>query len=69
MYGREHIVMVRPGKQGILAHTMYYTVAVRFESEFRTDTQSAGTKELELAKAFLTALEAPFFPKEFKDVS
>jgi DNA end-binding protein Ku len=25
MYGREHVVIVRPGEHGILAHTMFYT--------------------------------------------
>jgi DNA end-binding protein Ku len=68
MYGREHIVIVRPGKSGILAHTMFYMDEIRFENEFRTDIQSVGAKELELAKTFLMALEAPFAPEEFKDV-
>jgi len=68
MYGREHIVIVRPGKRGMLAHTMFYTDEIRFDNEFRTDVQSVGAKEFELAKTFLTALEGPFHPEEFKDV-
>src|SRR5262245_14761109 len=68
MYGREHVVIVRPGKHGMLAHTMFYTDEIRFENEFRTDVQSVGAKEFELAKTFLQALEAPFAPEEFKDV-
>ena len=68
MYGREHVIIVRPGQYGILAHTMSYTDEIRFENEFRTDVQSVGPKEFELAKAFLEALEAPFAPEEFKDV-
>ena len=68
MYGREHIIIVRPGKHGILAHTMFYTDEIRFENEFRTDLQAVGAKEFELAKTFLKALEAPFAPEEFKDV-
>jgi DNA end-binding protein Ku len=68
MYGRDHIVIVRPGKHGMLAHTMFYTDEIRFENEFRTDVQSVGAKEIELAKAFLEAIEAPFAPEEFKDV-
>jgi DNA end-binding protein Ku len=67
MYGREHVVIVRPGKYGLLAHTMFYVDEIRSESEFRTDVQSVGAKELELAKTFLEALEAPFAPEEFKD--
>jgi DNA end-binding protein Ku len=67
MYGREHVVIVRPGKYGMLAHTMFYVDEIRAENEFRTDVAAAGAKELELAKTFLVALEAPFAPEEFKD--
>jgi DNA end-binding protein Ku len=68
MHGREHVVIVRPGKYGMLAHTMFYTDEIRFDSEFRTDVREVGAKEFELAKAFLQAIEAPFAPEEFKDV-
>jgi DNA end-binding protein Ku len=68
MYGREHVIVIRPGKFGMLAHTMFYTDEIRFENEFRTDVEPVGAKELELAKMFLDALEAPFSPEEFKDV-
>jgi len=68
MYGREHVVILRPGDHGILAHTMFYIDEIRFENEFHADPASAGAKELELAKTFLNALEAPFAPEEFKDV-
>ena len=67
MYGREHVVIIRPGKHGILAHTMFYVDEIRSESEFRADLHSVGAKELDLAKTFLEALEAPFAPEEFKD--
>lgn len=68
MYGREHVVIVRPGEHGILAHTMFYVDEIRFENEFRAHVEGVGTKELELAKTFLEAIEAPFAPEEFKDV-
>src|ERR1051325_1876492 len=68
MYGREHVVIVRPGEHGMLAHTMFYTDEIRFENEFRTNVQSVGAKELELARTFLDAIEAPFAPEEYKDV-
>lgn len=67
MYGREHVVIVRPGQHGMLAHTMFYVDEIRSESEFRTDVAAVGVKELDLAKTFLEALEAPFAPEEFKD--
>jgi DNA end-binding protein Ku len=56
MYGREHVVIVRPGKHGMLAHTMFYTDEIRFENEFRTDIELVGAKELELARTFLEAI-------------
>ena len=68
MYGREHVVIVRPGEYGILARTMFYTDEIRFESEFRVNVEGVGVKELELAKTLLEAIEAPFAPEEFKDV-
>jgi DNA end-binding protein Ku len=68
MYGREHVVIVRPGEHGMLAHTMFYTDEIRFENEFRAEVNGLGAKELELARAFLQAIEAPFAPEEFKDV-
>ena len=67
MHGREHVVIVRPGKYGMLAHTMFYVDEIRSENEFRTDVAAAGARELDLAKTFLNALEAPFAPDEFKD--
>src|SRR5579862_972133 len=50
MYGREHVVIVRPGEHGMLAHTMFYVDEVRFENEFHADAEGVGAKELELAK-------------------
>ncbi|HLK62086.1 MAG TPA: Ku protein [Bryobacteraceae bacterium] len=67
MHGREHVVIIRPGQHGMLAHTMFYTDEIRFDNEYRADVQSVGKKELELARTFLEALEAPFAPEEFKD--
>ena len=61
------VVIVRPGKYGLLGHTMFYVDEIRSEAEFRTDAASVGAKELELAKTFLKALEGPFAPEEFKD--
>src|ERR1041384_559668 len=68
MYGREHVVIVRPGSHGILAHTMFYVDEIRSENEFRASVQGVGPKELELARTFLEGIEAPFAPEEFKDV-
>ena len=60
-------MILRPGSHGIVAHTMFYVDEIRFEGEFRTHTEEVGANELQLAKTFLGAIEAPFVPEEFKD--
>ncbi len=44
MHNREHIVILRPGKNGVLLHTMYYTHEIRQVDEFRTDLKSGEGK-------------------------
>jgi DNA end-binding protein Ku len=67
MHNREHIVILRPGKRGILLHTMYYEDEVRKVEEFRTDTTLVKEKELELATSLITSLAAEFEPIKYKD--
>jgi DNA end-binding protein Ku len=67
MHNREHIVILRPGKRGILLHTMYYEDEVRKVEEFRTDTNVVKEKELELAMSLISSLEAEFEPEKYKD--
>ena len=67
MHNREHIVILRPGKHGILMHTMYYTDEIRKVDEFRTDTALVKEKELELARMLIQSLEAAFEPEKYKD--
>jgi DNA end-binding protein Ku len=67
MHNREHIVILRPGKRGILLHTMYYEDEVRKVEEFRTDSSLVKDKELELAQTLITSLAAEFEPVKYKD--
>jgi DNA end-binding protein Ku len=67
MHGREHIMVIRPGRRGLLAHTMFYSDEVRAEYEFNTDVASVQEKELNLATEFVRALAAPFEPEQFRD--
>lgn len=69
MHGREHVVIVRPGAKGLLAHTMFYQDELRAESEFDTKAEAAqvAPKELQLAKSLVEAIAGPFSPAEFKD--
>ena len=67
MHNREHIVILRPGRKGILLHTMYYEDEVRKVEEFRTDTALVKDKELELAMTLVSSLAAEFEPRKYKD--
>lgn len=67
MHRRDHVIIVRPGKTGLIGHTMFYPDEVRSTEEFRTDTKLAGAKELDLAKSLITALAQPFDPARFKN--
>ena len=67
MHNREHIVLLRPGKHGILMHTMYYKDEVRQVEEFRTDSSLVKEKELELATALIDSLIATFEPEKYED--
>ena len=67
MHGREHVIIVRSGPAGLLAHTMYYEDEIRAESEFRADPTAVKPKELAMARSFIEALAAPFDPRQFQD--
>src|ERR1041384_8271481 len=53
MHNREHIVILRPGKSGVMLHTMYYTHEIRQVDEFRTDLSLVKDKEVALATSLI----------------
>lgn len=67
MHGREHVVVLRPGKSGLLAHTMFFASEVRADEEFRTDLSAVNKKELELAQTLVHSLAASFEPEKYRD--
>ena len=67
MHNREHIVIVRPAKKGVVLHTMYYNDEIRQVEEFRTDTSQVKEKELNLAKMLIESLAADFEPQKYHD--
>jgi DNA end-binding protein Ku len=67
MHRREHIVLVRPGKAGLIAHTMYFASEVRADQQYRVDTALVNRKELDLANKLVSALAAEFEPEKFRD--
>lgn len=67
MHRREHVMILRPGRKGIVAHTMFYPDEVRSDLEFRTDTALVTPRELGLARMLIDTLAARFEPEKFKD--
>src|ERR1700689_1277205 len=67
MHNREHIVILRPGKNGVLMHTMYYSHEIRKVDEFRTDLSLVKEKELALATSLIEALAGEFEPDKYQD--
>lgn len=67
MHRRDHVIVVRPGKSGLIGHTMFYPDEVRSVEEFRTDISGVATKELALAKTLIGALAQTFDPARFKN--
>jgi DNA end-binding protein Ku len=67
MHSREHVVVLRPGKTGIIAHTMFFASEVRAEEEYRADTSAVVPKELDLAQTLIHSLAAPFDPQKYRD--
>ncbi|HWR54294.1 MAG TPA: Ku protein [Bryobacteraceae bacterium] len=67
MHGREHVLVIRAGRKGLMAHTMFYENEVRREQEYTADLDSVQPRELELARLFVESLEAPFSPERYSD--
>lgn len=67
MHNREHIVIIRPGRSGIVLHMMFYENEVHREDEYRVDTAAVVEKELQLASTLIESLAAPFEPEKYRD--
>jgi DNA end-binding protein Ku len=67
MHNREHVVVLRPGKKGLLAHTMFFVNEVRSDEEYSTSTESVAPKELTLAETLIRSLAGPFEPEKYRD--
>ena len=67
MQRRDQTMILRPGSEGIIAHTMFYADEVRRENEFHADSRLIVPKEMDLAVKLVEALAAKFEPDKFKD--
>ncbi len=67
MHNREYTVILRPYKNGLMLHTMYYQDEVREVENFgRTDAELKEA-EVKVAQQLISALEAKFDPSKYHD--
>ena len=59
-HNREHLVLLRPGRFGLLVHTLFYADAVRALDEFRTETEWVALQELELAHRLIDGVSRDY---------
>jgi len=67
MHRRDQTIILRPGPNGIIAHTLFYEDEVKRENEFHADSGLVLAKELDLAVKLVDALATKFEPDKFKD--
>lgn len=67
MHNREHVVLIRPGRHGMILHTMFYESEIREDDEYRADTSQVSSKEMDLALLLVNNLEAPFEASKYRD--
>ena len=67
MHNREHVVVIRAARTGIVLHTMFYETEIRRDDEYRTDTSGVNDRELQLALMLVESLAAPFEPSKYRD--
>jgi DNA end-binding protein Ku len=66
MHGREHVALIRAGREALVLHSMFYPNEVG-RAAFRVAAEEANAKELGLAKMLVGVLEAKFEPEKWKD--
>ncbi|HET7184818.1 MAG TPA: Ku protein [Terriglobales bacterium] len=67
MHNREYTVILRPYKNGILLHTMYYADEVRQMENFGNENVEVREGEIKIAHQLIHALQGKFQPEKFHD--
>ena len=67
MHRREHMLILRPAKDCLVAHTMFYANEVRPAPRLELDSQFS-EKELSMALALIKGYSGEFNPEQFKDL-
>jgi len=68
MHRREHMLILRPTQDCLVAHTMFYNDEVRPAPHLELDRNLFSEKELSIAAALIKAYRGEFEPKNFKDL-
>lgn len=66
MHGRNHIVLLRPGREAMVLHSMFYANEVS-RPAYAPHSNPADARQLEMAKKLVGALETTFEPEKWKD--
>lgn len=67
MHGREHVVVIRATKDGLVLHTMYFLDELHETNRVKVDKKDFSKRELELSQKLIDTLAAPFNPAQFHD--
>ncbi len=68
MHGREHVVIIRPTRNGMVLHTMYYEDELHQANQPQVPSEDKyRDKEIELAKRLIDTLASPFKLDEYHD--
>jgi DNA end-binding protein Ku len=67
MHGREHVVIIRATKNGLVLHTMYFVDELHETNKVSIRKKDFNKRELELSEKLIQTLAAPFRPEEFHD--
>jgi DNA end-binding protein Ku len=67
MHNREHVVLIRPGEDGLLLHTLYYADELNSANHAEPARAKFTAKELDLAKNLVSQMAAAFRPEGFHD--
>ena len=67
MHGREQILALRPGKRGIIMHTLFFESEIHGEDEYAASPSMVTAQEMKLAELLISQLATDFDPAKFKD--
>ena len=67
MHRREHMLIIRPSEDYLIAHTMFYANEVRPAPRLELNIEFSN-KELAMATALIRGYEGDFNPKQFTDL-